>query len=318
MDRSATAAIAPAEPALVSTPSPRVRLRPTAAGAFHLVITLTITLGGINYNSALACGLGSLLGALALVSAVHAWRNLHGVALRGAWAEPVFAGEPLCFHLAFPSVGPARHALSLDLAPQRGWHRGCTLTDASTFDLPHQGGTATFTLPTTTRGRKRCPCLRLGSIHPLGLFQASVAIAPEAIGLVYPAPDGSWPLPLPQGQESAALRGGGPGTDDFAGLRDYHPGDPPRAIAWRTLAHGDRLAVKRFVAGAADSLTLRWDHVARLPAIEQGLSQLCRWLLQAERLNLAVGLDLPGIRIAPGRGVPHLAACLRALAEFDA
>lgn len=296
----------------------RVRLWPTAAGTFYLVITLTITLGGINYNSALACGLGYLLAALALVSAVHAWRNLAELELRGIWAEPVFAGEPLQFRLSFDHAGPERIALRLDPIPQRGRHKRRIAGTGAPFNLPAGGGVAEILVPTTTRGWKRCPRLRLESIFPLGLFRSAVEIDADANGLVYPAPDGQLPLPAPHGPDATGQHAAGPGTDDFAGLRDYHPGDPPRAIAWRTFAQSDRLAVKRFVSGAADHLTLHWDHVARLPAIEAGLSQLCRWLLEAERLQLAIGLDLPGVRLAPERGSAQMSACLRALAEFGA
>jgi uncharacterized protein (DUF58 family) len=299
-------------------PLTRVRLRPTSAGLFYLVITATITLGGINYNSALACAFGYLLATLALVSAVHAWRNLAGLALRGVWAEPVFAGEPLQFRLSFDAAGPERIALRLDLQPQRGRRARPNALGGTPFNLPSDGGIAEVSVPTSTRGRKRCPRLRLGSIFPLGLFQVTVEIDAAATGLVYPAPDGQLPLPVPQGPDANGHRAAGPGADDFAGLRDYHPGDPPRAISWRTFAQSDRLAVKRFVSGAADQLTLRWDQVAPLPAIETGLSQLCRWLLEAERLQIAVGLELPGVRLAPERGPAQLSACLRALAEFGA
>lgn len=304
------------------TLKPYIRLKPTAAGVFFAAITFTIVLGGINYNSALACGLGYLLGALALVSLVHARRNLAGIELTGAFAEPVFAGEPLLFQIRFANrAGPERIALRLELAPRRR-RRGTRATaplEGALFELPQGGGTsAALPLPTTVRGPLRCPKLRLRSTFPLGLFAAYVDLEPAATGLVYPPPEGTLPLPEGLAGEAPGTRQAGPGIDDFAGLRDYHPGDPPRAIAWKTLAHGERLAVKRFVADAAEGVLLHWDQVANLPAIETRLRQLCRWLLDAERRDLATGLVIPGTRIAPDRGPEHLAACLRALAEFGA
>ena len=38
---------------------------------------------------------------------------------------------------------------------------------------------------------------------------------------------------------------------------------------------------------------------------EERLSQLCRWLLDADTAGRPYGLILPGTRIAPGRGIPH-------------
>ena len=47
---------------------------------------------------------------------------------------------------------------------------------------------------------------------------------------------------------------------------------------------------------------------------EARLSQLTRWVLEAEGKHLSYGLRLPGTRIAPSRGATHQHACLKALA----
>ena len=106
------------------------------------------------------------------------------------------------------------------------------------------------------------------------------------------------------------------GHDDFAGFRPYHAGDPIRAIAWKNLARADVLLVKRFTSGAAERIVLAWAHSAALADPEARLSQLTAWILEAERLGLHYGLDLPGTQIPPATGAAHRHLCLKALALF--
>ena len=50
--------------------------------------------------------------------------------------------------------------------------------------------------------------------------------------------------------------------------------------------------------------------------LEQQLSQLCRWILDAEKANLRFGLKLPGINYQPSSNANHTLKCLEALALF--
>ena len=52
-------------------------------------------------------------------------------------------------------------------------------------------------------------------------------------------------------------------------------------------------------------------HLARL-------SRLAGWVLEAERGGALYGLRLPGSELAPAHGDAHRAACLQALALFQA
>jgi uncharacterized protein (DUF58 family) len=75
--------------------------------------------------------------------------------------------------------------------------------------------------------------------------------------------------------------------------------------------------VKQFQETMDREFWLDWDELADLDA-EHRLSQLARWVLEAEGQHLSYGLRLPGTRIAPSRGATHQHACLKALALFDA
>jgi len=50
--------------------------------------------------------------------------------------------------------------------------------------------------------------------------------------------------------------------------------------------------------------------------VETRLSQLCRWVLDAEQAGQRYGLRLPGTTLTPDHGPAHQQACLAALAAF--
>jgi uncharacterized protein (DUF58 family) len=106
------------------------------------------------------------------------------------------------------------------------------------------------------------------------------------------------------------------GDDDFAGLRAFHPGDPPRHIAWKAYAREQGLQVKVYAGTAVTSHSFDWESLSGL-GIEARLSQLCRWVEDAYAAGRAFGLRLPGVEIAPNVGPGHRQRCLTALALFD-
>jgi uncharacterized protein (DUF58 family) len=51
--------------------------------------------------------------------------------------------------------------------------------------------------------------------------------------------------------------------------------------------------------------------------VEERLSQLALWVIEAERAGHSYGLRLPGIAIPPALGQLHFHECLRALSLFE-
>ncbi len=124
----------------------------------------------------------------------------------------------------------------------------------------------------------------------------------------------------PRRLATPGLSGGGAarrGDDDFAGLKDYHPGDPPKHIAWKAYARADELLVKEF-SGDAEATPV-FD-LADVPGgdLESRLSVLARWIVDAHARGLAFGLRLPGEELPPAPGDAQRARCLAAIARFDA
>jgi uncharacterized protein (DUF58 family) len=119
---------------------------------------------------------------------------------------------------------------------------------------------------------------------------------------------------------------------DLAGARDVvprvsearrqrpRPGElaagAARSIHWKSLPKLRSPMVKQFQETLDREFWLDWDELTETDP-EARLSQLARWVLEAEGSHLSYGLRLPGARIAPSRGATHQHACLKALALFE-
>jgi uncharacterized protein (DUF58 family) len=63
-----------------------------------------------------------------------------------------------------------------------------------------------------------------------------------------------------------------------------------------------------------------WLRAEALPdelGVEEKLSRLARWVLEADAARLRYGLDLPGMSVPLGYGGVHRERCLEALALFE-
>jgi len=296
----------------------RIFILPTRHGyTFALVLALMLV-GSVNYNNSLGFVLTFLLASLALVSMLHTYRNLAGLAIRPGRSHPAFAGGLARFGLCLDNRGHAgRHALVLRYRPgDDGW---AASADAPAEGVLHTGVAADdihnleFGVSARRRGRLALGRVVLATRHPLGLFRAWTRLDLDMATLVYPAPAGVHELPASGGHETRESGVAGRGREDFAGLREYRPGDSPRQIHWKAVAREMGVPVKLFSGASAASLVLRFDDTPGRD-VEARLSQLCRWALEADALDVRYGLELPGRSIAPDSGETHRRACLEALA----
>ncbi len=284
----------------------RLYILPTRAGLVFGVLLLGLLVGAINYGVSLAYLFTFWFAGLAVVGMPHTQRNLSGLTLRAGAVAPVFAGEAAVFSLHVDNAdGRARRGIAL--------HHPLGVGEAR--DIP-AGGSASLELrlPQPRRGWHAPGRFSIHSEFPLGLFRCWSVLELDWGVLVYPAPAAD-ALPFPRGEadagEDAAPRAEGA---EFAGLRGYQPGDPPRRIAWKAVARGGReLLTKQFAGAAPRGLWLDW-RLAPERDMEARLSRLTRWVLDAHAAGLPFGLRLPGREIAQSGGEAHLRACLEALA----
>jgi uncharacterized protein (DUF58 family) len=146
------------------------------------------------------------------------------------------------------------------------------------------------------------------------LFRAWSYVHPDVRCLVYPRPDYA-PLPPPAAASDAgATRASNLGSEDFSGLRAYQLQDSPRHVAWKAVARADDMLTKQFSGAIGSELWLDWHALPGALDVEQRLSRLAGWVLEAERSGARYGLRLPQRELPPDRGDAHRAACLQALA----
>lgn len=288
----------------------RTYILPSGSGYAFGVMLFIMLMWAINYSNSLGFVLTFLLAGVVLNSMWRGNQNLLQLRLQPEQAEPVFVGQTAYFIFTFDNPDPQpRYGIGLQ------WRRTSTVVYT---DIPAQGS-ATLSLPlaSTQRGVLRPGRLKVVTRFPLGLFQAWSWIRFDIHCLVYPAPEGELPLPI---STASALQSGtsadlGPGSDDYAGLRVYVPGDSSRRVAWKASSKSKDLLVKRFADTAMPELWLNWYALTPLDT-EARLSQLCRWVLEADKRGGDYGLRLPDFVIDPDRGKTHRDDCLRALALF--
>jgi uncharacterized protein (DUF58 family) len=287
----------------------RIFILPTRAGMLFAFVLLLMLTGSINYTLSLGFVLTFLLASLAISAMLHTFRNLAGLRITAARTPPVFAGDLAHFRVCITNpAAAARYSLALT-RDQR---------DVATVDVP--GADAVITtaaVATARRGPLRPGRLTLFTRFPVGLFHAWSYIDLDTHCIVYPRPAApGLPLP-PLGAGTRDGAGLAQGNDDFAGLRQYHPGDSPRHVAWKAAARGQGLLTKQFVGRAAGELKLALESTPRDLSLEDQLSQLTRWVLDAHAAGLVFALDLPGAAVPGGTGEAHRDRCLETLALFD-
>jgi uncharacterized protein (DUF58 family) len=205
----------------------------------------------------------------------------------------------------------ARYAIRLQLPGQ----------SPQEIDLPASAtALPVLPLPAPQRGWLTLPRLTIATTYPLALVRAwSYANLPQRC-LVYPAPArNAPPLPLQSATRHQGQALGSGGAEDFAGLRRHQPADPPRHVAWKTVARVEGpLLTKEFGGATSQRLSLDWQALPETLAAEQKLSILARWVQQAQQAGASWSMRLPDRELAEARGEAHYHACLTALALHDA
>lgn len=284
----------------------RTRLRPTPHTFSWLSLCAAMLYAGAVQSNGAAYLLAFLTFVLGAVSGLHARANLRGLELRCGLVRRTAEGEVLPVE-GVAADGLSHHGIELMLAGAGSGHWlervGRGAVTAVELRLPPEG--------TPLR-------LFLRSAHPLGLFQARRELQVLLQQPRAPAPAGHLDLPPPEpGSGAATVAGataGGAEGEDFAGVREWRPGDSLRRVDWRALARGRPLLVKTW-AGGGGQRHFDWQSLP-LPEAERP-GQLARWIEEAVSLGLTWRLSLPGREVPAGSGPAHAERCLAALAELQ-
>lgn len=285
----------------------QIFILPTRFGWLLGLLMFGMLMGSLNFNNNLGLLTTFIVGGLAVNSTLMAYRNLRGLRILHCLAAPVFAGQTARLEVSLAS-DDARMRPALEL-------KGPAQT--TVFELPASGrGEAGVDIPTRTRGWLKPERLRLQTSHPIGLFESWSWFWPEKSILVWPKPARHAPaLPRGSGNESGRQLQREPEGEDFYSLRAWRSGDPLHRIAWKASQRHQTLLSREFRAEEAEHLTLDLQHTPG-KQLEDRISILTAWVLQAERESLQWTLRLGSQSIGPARGKAHAHSCLRALAEL--
>lgn len=284
----------------------RIFILPTQRGLGFVVLIALLLLIAFVYNNNLAYMLAFLLASIFFITILHSYKSLAGLVVQKGRTKAVFAGAVAGFdiHINNPT-DVERHHLQI------------TLQDAQSLSMQPQS-TAHITLNSVTQKRGWHPAgtVTLSSTFPLGLFRVWSPIRFELKALVYPKP-AHLELPFPQMLSAEAQQGfSRKGSDDFYGLQEYQSGDSIKHIHWKAFAKGLGVFSKQY-GGENSSEEIRLDY-DQAPGhdIEERLSRLCRWVVDAEQAGISYGFALPGLKLPPDNGWVHYRKCLEALALF--
>jgi uncharacterized protein (DUF58 family) len=278
---------------------------PTRPGFAFAILLLVMLVASLNYANSLALAFTFVFAGFALVAMHRCHRNLLGLIVVAAEAQPAFAG------------GASR--LRVSLRNDAGLMRGaveCGLTSAKLahVDLARESRAhVDIEVPTPRRGLLHVDRLRIATTFPFGLFRAWTWIHAPIDIVVYPRAEGSLAPPEAPAGRSGVRAVGGTGDDEWLGLRNFRDGDSPRRIAWKAVARGGPLMVKEYGVARDDLRLFDFDALAGL-APEARLEQLARWIIDAEARGDRYGLALRGSVVEPARGPQHRHQCLRLLA----
>ena len=286
-------------------------LYPTAGFAGLLFVLGAMWYAASSQNSPAVYLLLFGLTALFLVSIPHTLLNLADLTIAPESAKPAFAGQEVSLPVEIMNCSRApRRGIELVL-PGRGGERKHV-----DYIAAAKAARVTLRFPAVQRGEHRIGTFRLTSVYPLGFVRGLRKFVSSQPYLVYPKPSGDPRLPLhrarsPHSRPQTELGEG----DDFAGVRAYVPGESQRHIDWRAVARGQPLMTKQFAAEAEGSVHLDFSAL-RFHGVEERLSQLALWVIEAERARRSYSLRLPNTDIAPAVGEAHFHRCMRALSLF--
>lgn len=284
---------------------------PTRVGWYFSFILLALFAIAVKYDNQAAFMMLFVLVAIGVIGMHHTHNNVIGLEFFSAPAKPIFLGETARFPVQIKNhSNKARQAIWLICA---GYHR--------VFDLDINGKQKLMLeLPTVKRGYLSCPQITLSSQFPLGIFfcwskrhesKQRCIVYPQPLNLIaFPDSDDN----STQTQSNASMNAN---AEDYSGMKAYQEGDRPRDIHWPSLAKTHKLVTIQHEDKSSRSVNLSWFSLPAHLSLEDRLSQLCFWVIDAEQAGSRYQLEMPNHTIQFGNGSSHFNECLSVLALWD-
>lgn len=291
-----------------------IYILPTRFGWLYALLLIALLIGSINYSLSLGFAMTFLLAGFGAISMLHTWRNLANLKATMQRTSPVFAGEDAVFELMVTDESNrSRYAISAQFANENSGFQ--TMTEASCRDIQAlNAGVFKLRLASKKRGWVKAPRIAFATEFPVSFFHVWAYAEVDSQCLIYPKPSlRSQTNPSSNAQGNSGNQPTPQGDDDFVGHRNYQFGDSPKRVDWKASSHEQGLLTKLFQGEATSTLWLDFNATTG-ENIELRISQLTRWVVDAESEKLKYGLRLPQLSINPSCGDAHYHQCLAALA----
>lgn len=284
---------------------------PTRVGWYFGLVLIALFAIAVKYDNQAAFMMLFILASTGMVAMLYTHNNVIGLSIDSQPSKPVFLGETALFSVRV--VNSSRSHRSAVWLVCDGFHK---LLDIP----PNQHRQVDLKLPTMHRGYLKCAPVTLTSQYPVGIFFCwTKRFHPEQHCLVYPQPldlthfpDNSDNSGQRQPQEKAQA-----GAEDYNGMKPYQAGDRIRDVHWPSLAKTHKLVTIQHENQTSNRVNLSWFALPAHFDTEDKLSQLCYWVVCADRDNIKYQLEMPNHTVQFNSGLAHYHKCLSVLALWS-
>ena len=295
---------------------------PASVGWIFASLLVLLLVTAINYQNSLIYGLTFWLFSVTMSALLFTYRNLSGLTIKTSQSINGFSGSFVEIPLRLSDKKRDHQALMIHW-PVNSLFRTSTKTAqriviADVACNKEQGNHQEIRIPfqLQKRGYLQTPRLRIESRFPFGFYKSWTWLRLKTPGIVYPKPIMTpFIACIGEGEEMPTAANLNSGNDEFIGLRNYRRGDSLRHVAWKYLAKGKGLLTKEYDKQQLSMQWLDWFSLQGM-GIEERLSHLTGWVLQAEQEGRPYGIKLPQTEITPNVGDVHRDHCLKYLALY--
>ena len=286
---------------------------PSQVGLVFSLLLVLLLVTAINYQNSLIFALVFWLFSVVMSAMIFSFRNLSGLIIKTSHRINGFVGDKVEVPVRLKSskreyqglqVFWSQHSEGLTEVSQVAVMKGEEKEIMISYQLNQRGYLIT-------------PRLGLKSYYPFGLYKCWTWLLLKTPGIVFPKPIYTpFIAGIGEGEDMPSDANLLVGNDEFLGFRRYQLGDSLKHIAWKYLAKGKGLLSKEYDNQQLSMQWLDWYNLQGM-SVENRLSHLCGWVLQAEQEGRAYGLRLPTMNIQPGYGDKHRVECLTQLAIYE-
>ncbi len=285
-------------------------------GWYFIAFVFAVGLAAVNTgNNLLYLILGGMLSFI-VASGILSNINLKKLVITRHLPEHLFARTPTMMRVGIENH--KRHTPSFILLVQDANRAAVPALVPTVVAQKNADGFIEVVFP--RRGLYTMVPIKVTTRFPFGLFTKGMEAAAGEHALVFPhlAPADAGDLDS-RGREGETIRTqSGQGSEPFS-ITDFHPGDNPRHIHWKSTAKRGKLMRREFTKEQEPAVSIR---VAASPAdtddvLEEKIERAAGLSARYTADGFSVAVECGSAAVSFGRGADHLMVILRELALCD-